>query len=73
MYLLAIVGHSLLNSEMIELSLFFSVRSIKMPCSEIYFLQERVVICFLGEKVNDIGKDFLLQLMHHPVFAVHSH
>lgn len=49
-YLLAIVGHSLLNSEMIELSLFFSVRSIKMPCSEIYFLQERVVIRFFGEK-----------------------
>lgn len=33
-----------------------------MPCSEIYFLQERVVIWFFGKKVNDIGKDLLYGL-----------
>lgn len=44
-----------------------------MPCSEIYFLQERVVILFFGEKVNAIGKDLLLRLMHHPVLPTHSH
>lgn len=45
-----------------------------MPCSEIYFLQERVVIWFfLGEKVNAIGQDLLLWLMPHSVLTIHSH
>lgn len=45
-----------------------------MPCSEIYFLQERVVIwVFEGNKVNDTGKDLLLRLTHHSVFVIFTH